>query len=439
MRNRYFKLISCAALFSILILQGIWLWNTYTLHKTELKRDVWQSFVTSLQKEALDRVNNPEKKGQWKQQEIWGILLENDSILSNIITLNDYLYREEEPFSIENADSILKPKFTGLFVRDYDLSVVNLEGKTIKRMTHGSKNAEKLSFKEKIQICSINSEFVIVSISSPYKAIFRQMLLLLIGSILLAIIIVYCIFLQITIIVRQDKIAKLRCDFTHAMIHDMKNPITAILMGLNNLKSGKLDDKPQMKEQYYRLMTKEGENILGLANKILTIAQLEEKKLTLSKQLIPLADLIDALIVKYRLNTLKKIEFQVELNEVENIYADYEHIFETFGNIIDNAIKYSKEEVYIHISADTQGNHKRISFRDNGIGISAKDRKKIFEKFERGSFVAKERKAGGFGLGLNYVYQVVTAHEGKIELESKIGHYSKFTIYLPYDDKIVAH
>jgi two-component system phosphate regulon sensor histidine kinase PhoR len=215
----------------------------------------------------------------------------------------------------------------------------------------------------------------------------------------------------------------------------MKNPITTILMGVNTLKGGKIDDKPQMKAHYYDILTKEGEHLLSIANKILTIAQFEENKIILSKTPIDLVELFHNLVEKYQLNTSKEIQFQIDLNGVETIYGDYEYIYESFSNIIDNAVKYSKEKVEIYITSFVQGNDVQVKFKDNGIGISEKDRKIIFEKFERASSVQKNKKTSGFGLGLNYVYQVITAHGGTIELDSELGSYSEFTINLPYNDK----
>ena len=118
---------------------------------------------------------------------------------------------------------------------------------------------------------------------------------------------------------------------------------------------------------------------------------------------------------KVTIKTEKTIHFTTDL-KTEKVYADEEFLKEAISNLIDNAIKYSKESVKINISSSSDANHDIINIYDNGIGIPQKDQKKIFEKFERASAIKQTRKGGpsGFGLGLNYVYQVMEAHEGRV-------------------------
>jgi two-component system phosphate regulon sensor histidine kinase PhoR len=168
-----------------------------------------------------------------------------------------------------------------------------------------------------------------------------------------------------------------------------------------------------------------------------TIAQFEGSKVPLSKQPIDLSGLISSLMESYLLNPSKEIRFHTEFNDVQNIYADYGYIYESFANIIDNAVKYSKEQVHIDITCLKKNEYVEIRFKDNGIGIPDRDRKRIFEKFERTSLATKKTETSGFGLGLNYVYQVITAHGGEIKVESVLGKYSEFIIYLPDNDQTV--
>jgi len=275
-----------------------------------------------------------------------------------------------------------------------------------------------------------HSEYIQVIIESPHRVVLEKMLLLLIASLIIAIIIGFCFYLQIKIITRQNRIAEIRRDFTHAMVHDMKNPITTILMSANTLKGGKLDDKADLKKQYFDIVLKEGEHLLALTNKILIIAKFEEHKITLSKCDVDLKSLFDKLIDNYQLASSKKIEFITEFNGISTIYADPEYMYEVFSNLIDNAIKYSKEYVIIHITCLKESDSTLISVKDNGYGISISDQKRIFNKFER-VLSKKEEKVSGFGLGLSYVYQVVVAHEGTVKVESIPDLYSKFTVIIP--------
>ena len=101
------------------------------------------------------------------------------------------------------------------------------------------------------------------------------MTLLLLATVLIMVLVIVCIIYQIRIIVRQDKIAKLREDFSYAMIHDMKTPLSSILMGTQILETGKLDTQPEKKARYFRILKEEGEHLLSLTNKVLTLSKLE--------------------------------------------------------------------------------------------------------------------------------------------------------------------
>jgi two-component system phosphate regulon sensor histidine kinase PhoR len=144
---------------------------------------------------------------------------------------------------------------------------------------------------------------------------------------------------------------------------------------------------------------------------------------------------LEKLKTKYLIDTRKKVNFNIELNEVENIYADSYFISEAFDDLIDNAIKYSKkdEDVEIHITSSYIEKDVQIIFWDNGIGISKNDQEIIFKKYERSMSVIKNQsKTTGFGLGLNYVYQVISAHKGTIKVNSRLGSFTEFIINLPH-------
>ena len=439
MKTKYIKFITCIALIAILFLQGIWLYNTYTLLEKEMHKNINKVFIDSIERDISQRLTDPDRKGKWKNWEIKGVSMEND-IYANIIALQNFLYLEEYPLSLQKLDSILNPDLRELNLKNYALNLIDSLGNKIVSIYHEGKNvSEKSSYKEKIQLKTVEPEFIEIIVSSPYKVIFGKMLLLLIGSACLAVFIIYCLFLQIRIIAQQDRIAEIRRDFTHAMIHDLKNPLTTILTGVHTLKGGKIDENPEMKACYYNIITKEGEHILFIINKILTIAQFEEKQIFLSKQPIDLAELFNNITAKYLLDAQKEIRFQIEQNGVQTIYADKEYIIESFNNLIDNSVKYSKSTVNIRIACFEKGRYVQIKFRDDGFGISFRDRKRIFKKFERGSSVKKEQKISGFGLGLNFVYQVITAHGGTIGIDSVSGEYCEFVLNLPSNDQIIVN
>ena len=261
---------------------------------------------------------------------------------------------------------------------------------------------------------------------------FEKMGMLLVSTTILIIIVIGGFFYQVRIISRLNKILQIREDFSYALIHDMKTPLSNIFMALKFLQSGRLDDKPEVKERHYRIAESEVDHLLTLTNKVLTISKLECNKLDIVKSKFELAPMLERLTGKFTIQSHKPVSFSLDLQAPE-IYADGEYIEEVFSNLIDNAIKYSGERVDIHISSANNDTYTLIKVYDNGFGISEKDQRTIFNKYERGAATRRIRKGGaaGFGLGLNFVQQVIEAHKGKIFVNSIEGEFTEFIIYLP--------
>ena len=278
-------------------------------------------------------------------------------------------------------------------------------------------------------------------ILNPYWVIFQRMTLQLIATVLIMVLVIICIVYQIRVIIRQDKIAKMREDFSYAMIHDMKTPLSSILMGMEILESGRLDGQPEKKERYFRIVKEEGEHLLALTNKVLTLSKLENHALKLEQTDCLLRPILEDLAEKYKAKATKPVTFVWHLQE-ETVWADEEFLREALSNLIDNALKYSGESVDITFLSERKADGTVcVTVADNGFGISLKDQRKIFEKYERAAASARSRSGGapGFGLGLNYVLRIMEAHDGRVTLESMEGEYSRFTLVFPpesaMDDK----
>ena len=218
----------------------------------------------------------------------------------------------------------------------------------------------------------------------------------------------------------------------------MKTPITTISMVGHTLESGLMENSPKLKKQYFAILKEESSHLLNLSEKILTIAKLEQSRLKFTKDLVDLPKLFDELIQKYTIKTEKNVTFQQNCQITSPLIADEEYLKEAISNLIDNSLKYSDDEVLIRLSAEERENTFFISVWDNGWGIPLKQQKRIFEKFQRGGLeYKKEKKVSGFGLGLNYVYKVITAMGGNVTVESIEGKYSEFTLTLPVQNENV--
>ena len=264
-----------------------------------------------------------------------------------------------------------------------------------------------------------------------FSALYQRRITLL-TSLLTTVVIILSLIDQINYIDEQERVRLLREDFSYAMVHDMKSPLTSIIMGTKYLHSGVLEKKPEMKEKYFCIVEDEAQHLLALINRLLTISKLEHGKLSIQKAEIDLEAMIEDVVDKYKAKSAKPIHITT-LFGATSALADEEYLKEAISNIVDNATKYSKEEINIQISTSENDRNVYIKIHDEGIGIARSEMKTIFNRFERAAEHERDARKtrGGFGIGLNYVLQVINAHGGKVSVKSEKGKWSEFAISLP--------
>lgn len=428
-KNIFFiTILSVVGLIGAIALQIIWIYNSYELIRNDLLKVSSEVFEKALREET----NLACKEIPEGTEILAGP--ESDSIPS--IT---YLYEGIQDIGIEMSinrmDSLVE-----IFLRDKDISnnhyinIIDIKNDTIIKST--SENQADLDDRLNSKIIPIKTDLsqgVQLVLLNPYIYIFKRMGLMLAGTFIIMLLVIVCISYQVRFISRFEKIFQIREDFSYAMIHDMKTPLTSIIMALKFLRSGKLDNRQEMKDKYFDIAENEADHLLTLTNKVLTISKLENHKLEMNRTEVELTPIIDKLTEKFKAKSQKTVNFITEL-KTETAYADAEYLEEVLSNLIDNSVKYSGESIEIRISTARDDRYTVLKVHDNGFGISDKDIHLIFRKFERASAVKRNRRNGasGFGLGLNFVDQVVEAHHGKIFVSSIEGEFTEFTIYLPH-------
>lgn len=425
---RNIRLFTVLGLIAILTLQAMWLFNTFMLVGNNVIKESSDALEESLNREVELRIDRTPKGTQI----VGGS--SNDSI-PHLTYFSENLSKLGFEISLADIDSIASSIFLKKNSIEETLVICLIDLKTeevLQKSNPLDLPAWNVVKSIPFPIRTDLSQGVQLVLLNPYWTIFERMGLLMIATAIMMIMVIACIIYQIKIIIRQDKIAKVREDFSYAMIHDMKTPLSSILACTSLLHSGKMDNLPELKEKYFCIVEDESGHLLNLANKVLTLSKLESHKLEMAKTVFPLEPMIADLIEKFTVKSAKPVHFTTHL-QAKEVCADEEYLKEALSNLIDNAIKYSEESVEIDISSLNNATHTLIKVHDNGIGISEKDRKHIFEKFERASAFKRSRlgKVAGFGLGLNYVYQVMDAHEGSVTVNSVEKEFSEFILYIP--------
>lgn len=434
MKHRNFSTLTFGGLLFILVLQILWLCSVYTSLQRNVYKECNSILLKSIRRELSIRFQRAPKGTEIVSISIPSNSEQND-LAPEIIPLNEGLLKLGFDVSVYDIDSISSSLLKEVdIVSSISINRIDIRNKKILSASNSQVNVSSWGLiKSKIiPITSNNLEGIQMVLVSPYRLFLRQMGLLILVTMLIVAFVIFCIVYQFRIISHMNKIFKIREDFSYAMIHDMKTPLTTIVMTLNFLHTGRLDDKPEKKEKYFQIAEGEADHLLTLTNKVLTISKLEQHKLDMQKEEIELIPIVDKLVDKFTAKADKPIRFIKDLQATE-VYADVEYLEEVLDNLIDNAVKYSKENVEITLSSSCNDKHTVLRVYDNGIGISDKDQKVIFNKYERGAAGRRKRKQGasGFGLGLNFVQQVVEAHGGNIFVNSIEGEFTEFVISLP--------
>lgn len=426
----FITILSVVGLVGAMALQMIWIYNSYELIKNDILNEGYATIEKALEEEGNMRFGQTPKGTRIKSGPT------NDTIPPMTYfyeRLSDMGY----PMSLHNLDSITAELLiqNGLGNKYY-IDIINLRTGEKLNGIGTQKEPSFMAIKPKyFPIRSDYTQVVQLIITNPNKTFLERMGLMLAGTFIIMLLVIVCISYQVRFISRFEKIFQIREDFSYAMIHDMKTPLTSIIMALNFLRSGKLDNRQEMKDKYFDIAENEADHLLTLTNKVLTISKLENHKLEMNRTEVELIPIIEKLTEKFKAKSQKTVNFITEI-KAETAYADAEYLEEVLSNLIDNSIKYSDESVEIKISTAQDDRYTMLKIRDNGFGISEKDIHLIFQKFERASAIKRSRKNGasGFGLGLSFVDQVVKAHHGKIFVTSIEGEFTEFIIYLPLTD-----
>jgi two-component system phosphate regulon sensor histidine kinase PhoR len=236
----------------------------------------------------------------------------------------------------------------------------------------------------------------------------------------------------ILIILKQKKLSDIKNDFINNMTHELKTPISTISLASQMLRDNTVNNTPKSIDHISGIIYQESKRLTTQVEKVLQMAVFNEGSLKLKFKEVNINALINSVVLNFELRVkARNGELVSDLKaEPSIIRGDEVHITNVLFNLLDNAVKYSKDEPKIVISTDLKDGSVIVSVKDHGIGIAKEHVAQIFERFYRVP-TGNVHDVKGFGLGLSYVKKIVDAHKGKIKVESAPNKGTKFMIYFP--------
>ncbi|MCQ2207156.1 MAG: HAMP domain-containing histidine kinase [Paludibacteraceae bacterium] len=259
-----------------------------------------------------------------------------------------------------------------------------------------------------------------------------QSLTLLVPFAVLTLLLMVIFILTLWILSRQKRLSEMRTDFMHNMTHELKTPVSSISLASQMLNDEAISKSPAMLKHVSGIISDETKRLSQQIEKVLQMSLLENENSALKLKEVDINELCLNVASNFALKVEAKggtIETELEADD-PFVWVDEVHFTNIIYNLMDNALKYSTDDIRLMVRTWNKQDQLYISVADKGIGISHDNLKHIFEKFYRvptGSL----HNVKGFGLGLAYVKKVVDDHKGQIKVESELGKGTKFTITIP--------
>lgn len=452
LKTRYLILGSIVTLLAISAIQGYLIYNTYELKRKSIAIEarniiaqvystpkidslLWiyrNDFLSQIEKYENHKIDKNEviKKLKNKTKEV------NNSFLK---TYNDNLKKNKIPYAIKikiTATNILitdslKTKEV-LWNAEKDMPIFLLgenfnekEGILINNSTWQKDFESKTGYKELLL-----DNKIFMNIVNWENSILKEMLSLLIISFLLFAFVIILLSYSIHNLIKQKRLAEIRTDFINNITHELKTPLSTLSISTKTLTKTLEESNSKLVKETIQVIERQNIRLQNLVDQVVNNS-VGDDEITLSIESFYaptfIAEIVDDF--KITLDNAIKLNFNFIPTE-EKIEADKFYLGTAIINLISNAIKYGGTHVELNYWFDNTKNEHIITVKDNGIGIQKKHYKLIFEKFYRVS-EKYTHNYKGLGLGLYYSAQIAKAHDGSLQVESKIKEGSIFTIKIP--------
>ena len=358
-----------------------------------------------------------------------------DEVVYNILyTASDKPLKERVNFRMLDQDIRTELINNGINI-PYHLTVSTTDGREVFRCPDYTDEGKEFTYQQYLFQNDPRSKMGVVRIHFPeMNSYIFSSVRFMIPSIIFTIVLLITFIFTIVVIFRQKRYTEIKNDFINNMTHELKTPIASISLAAQMMNDESVAKSEQMTKHLSSVITDESKRLRFLVEKVLQMSMFDRKQATFKKKELDLNEMVEQIAQTFTLrveHTGGKIYTEIEAID-SAIFVDEVHFQNAITNLMDNAVKYRKQEEPLDIYIRTWNDEQKLylSIRDTGQGIKKENLKKIFDKFYR-VHTGNKHDVKGFGLGLAYVKKVIDLHQGEIKAESEVGKGTKFTISLP--------
>ncbi|GAB3942854.1 HAMP domain-containing sensor histidine kinase [Spirosoma harenae] len=468
--------------------QVYWLWNTYQLNRQQFNQTVQDAFFKVLEqqqvaqasrllgKKQLDSPNGPSQmiirdynglgsSALNHEQTHVIIRTRSDSSLSDIsadrsvkgrtITYNVKLAEKQSDTLARRISALvlldwtkgkgvdlhkLKAAYHTELLRrgvdtDFRLDTIHIRPQQTAKnrlvfqsqSSTNERNSPDTVYTAPVLLNPVRDLFAQASFATPTFYLLQRMGWLLGSSVFLLLLTTGCFLFMLSTILRQKKLSDVKNDFINNMTHELKTPIATVTAAVEAMQHFGVLDDPKKTQTYLTISRNNLQRLSDLVEKVLNLAVEEKRELALQPESVHLLELVNGLIANHQLQSSKSVSFSIDIPANAVVQVDRVHFSNALNNLIDNAIKYSNEEVRVRVQFGQTDTSWQLSVQDNGIGIPKTYQSAIFDRFFRVP-TGNLHPVKGFGLGLAYVRQVIERHGGRISVQSEPGQGSEFLL-----------
>ncbi|MCK9255587.1 MAG: HAMP domain-containing histidine kinase [Bacteroidales bacterium] len=362
--------------------------------------------------------------------------MEFEQIITQLET--EFLQRQipiENRFDTETVNSILKKSLAsvGLDI-DFEFAISDNKQRIKLKSSNFDVKKTKDCYQFNLTPASFftNPDVLLVNFPNKEKYVLETIYAQLGTSIILILIFIITFGFALYALIKQKKNAEIKNDFINNMTHEFKTPIATIKLAAASMQNNKAKENPELVNNMLNIISQETNRMNSHVEQVLQMAVLDKKNVELKTSIEDINNLIIEIVKNIELAVLERGgEIKLDLCENNpNLRIDRDLMANVLNNLLDNAMKYSKDFPEITLSTYIRNNIFNISIEDKGIGMSKDVLNKIFDRFYR-VHTGNVHDIKGFGLGLNYANEIVNAHNGHINVKSTLGKGSVFIVSLP--------